>query len=176
MNYHAIVDYALDEAAGDNISKDVPVVVLYNNYPAATGLTAASVGHDVSLAWEEPDFNGLIAETVIDGAESYATFSIGLPHSELAGGDNVGDWTMVDGDGLVTYGIGVSGTDDIYHYANAAGKMAFQVFSVKEVGLNSPAWEAYMGDKMFVCFAAEPDGDKGNDDWMISPLSFRVMH
>lgn len=170
LNYHAIVDYALDEAAGDNISKDVPVVVLYNNYPAATGLTAASVGNDVSLAWEEPDFNGLIAETVIDGAESYATFSIGLPHSELAGGDNVGDWTMVDGDGLVTYGIGVSGTDDIYHYANAAGKMAFQVFSVKEVGLNSPAWEAYMGDKMFVCFAAEPDGDKGNDDWMISPL------
>lgn len=169
VGYHAVVNSAADEFESDNTSATVEVSVLQSIYPAPVALKAVSSESGVALSWNEPDFDSMPAETTVDGAEDYRSFSIGLPSSELAG-DKIGDWTMVDVDGLNTYGIGQPSSDDIYMYANAAGKMAFQVFCRKDIGFENPRWDAYDGDKMFVCFAAVPaNGVTGNDDWMISP-------
>lgn len=167
VSYHAVIKYAADESEADNTTSAVKMRVRHPEHPVATGLKAVSNGNNVDLTWTEPDFDAVQLVSVIDGAEDYRTFSIGLPSSDLTA-DNVGDWTMVDLDGLTTYGIG-NGNGGTYQFANANSAKSFMVFDISEVGLNNPAWNARTGSKMFVCFASEPEKGKGNDDWMISP-------
>jgi len=168
IEYHAVIRYAEDEIADDNTTNVATVSVRHPDHPAASGLTAVSNDKNVDLAWYEPDFDAVRKTATVDGAEDYRSFSIGLSSSELAG-DRIGDWTMVDVDGLSTYGIGMPGSENTYQYANATKPMAFQVFSVEDAGFQSPRWESYSGKKMFVCFASVVKNGQGNDDWMISP-------
>lgn len=167
LDYQAKVVYDLDEYDGDNITDITSVGLEYTNYPVPTELAAAVTDNGVALSWGEPDLNAPMLNIITDGAEDYKTFSTGLPNSQLAG-DNVGDWTMIDVDGLTTYVISVG--NEALQFPNAGYAKSFQVFARGDVSLNNPAWDAHSGDKMFICMAAEPEGNKGNDDWMISPL------
>lgn len=168
VEYQAVIVAAADQNQADNSSAIKTVRVNHPTHPVPLGLKAVSDGQNVVLSWDEPDFDAIRRVNTLDGAEEYRTYAIGLSTSDLAG-DKIGNWTMVDADGLYTYGIGVPGSNDIYQYANAAKPMAFQVFSPSDIQLTAPRWQPHTGSKMFVAFASEPNGSKGNDDWMISP-------
>lgn len=72
-------------------------------------------------------------------------------------------WTLVDNDGAVTY---TSGSFD-FPGEGAAG--SWLIFNPTETAPPaSAAWSAYSGNKYAICFAAIPNGDVGNDDWMVS--------
>ncbi|RFN59765.1 T9SS-dependent choice-of-anchor J family protein [Marixanthomonas ophiurae] len=100
------------------------------------------------------------AQTVLfeDDFESYDNFII----------ENVGDYTLVDVDGLPTYGFtGIT-------YDNSGYTGAFIVFNSTATAppLEPSAdsdWSARSGEKAMACFAAVPDGAQFNDDWLISP-------
>lgn len=93
-----------------------------------------------------------------DSFETYTEFAI----------DNVGSWTLLDEDGLPTYGFG-----DIDFPESFAVK-SYQVFNNNnttpplEVS-DTDDWTARTGNLAMVCFAAVPSGGNGNDDWLISP-------
>ncbi|MXV38777.1 T9SS type A sorting domain-containing protein [Flavobacteriaceae bacterium Ap0902] len=102
------------------------------------------------------------AQTVLfsDDFEDYEAFAI----------DNIGDWTLVDGDGLFTYGFsGVA-------FPNSGVPKAFQVFNHTQTdpSMGEPTetsdWTGYGGsDQAMVAFASVPEGGQYNDDWLISP-------
>ncbi|HLS31577.1 MAG TPA: choice-of-anchor J domain-containing protein [Flavobacteriaceae bacterium] len=90
-----------------------------------------------------------------DDFESYENFSI----------EDLGDWTLVDVDGLPTYGF--SGIT----FQNSGSPMAFIVFnSTATMPPLTPSegsdWTARSGEKCMTSFAANPGP---NDDWLISP-------
>jgi len=90
-----------------------------------------------------------------DDFESYTDFAI----------DNVGGWTLTDGDASTTYGFqGVT-------FANSGDPFAFIVFNstTTNPALTPSAtsdWSARSGDKAMTSFAATTPP---NDDWLISP-------
>ncbi|GGG32740.1 T9SS-dependent choice-of-anchor J family protein [Bizionia arctica] len=93
-----------------------------------------------------------------DGFETYTDFAI----------TDVGSWTLLDVDGLPTYGFtGVT-------FLNSGSAKSFQVFNATatDPALDPTAtsdWTAYNGMKGMVCFAAVPSGANYNNDWLISP-------
>lgn len=94
-----------------------------------------------------------------DSFETYTEFAV----------DNVGAWTLLDEDGLDTYGFG--GTT----FPNSGIAKSFQVFNAGNTvppltPTASSDWTARTGSISMVCFAAVPDVlGNGNDDWLISP-------
>lgn len=92
-----------------------------------------------------------------DSFEFYEDFAIA----------NVGDWTLTDVDGKVTYGFtGVT-------FLNSGVAKSFQVFNS---AMTTPAltpsatsnWSARTGERHMVCFAAAT-ATPLNNDWLISP-------
>lgn len=163
VRYHASAAYAADGDKADNSTDPTKVKVMHNAYPAVTDLTGTQNGGTVTLSWSEPDWSGT-AIPVTDDVETLAPFSIGLTPTE-AEGDNVGDWTMIDVDKSLTYGIDAgTGDDEWVKYPNARKEMAFQVFNAELAGVRG--WDAYSGKQMFACFAATVPA---NDDWLVSP-------
>lgn len=102
------------------------------------------------------------AQTTIfeDSFETYDDFLI----------ENIGDWTLIDGDLLPTYGFnGVAFTD-------SGAPKSFQIFNTTTTDpvlttSETSDWTARTGSKSAVCFAAVPDplGATANDDWLITP-------
>lgn len=81
---------------------------------------------------------------------------------------DVGEWTLTDVDVLPTYGFNTATFPEDF------AEKSFQVFNhtMTEPPLEiseTSDWTAHSGDKVMACFAAVPDGDLGNDDWLISP-------
>jgi hypothetical protein len=70
-------------------------------------------------------------------------------------------WTTVDSDGLALYGVSA------FDYPGSGEPAAWRVFDFEAVG-SPEGWEPYSGNKFVFSMAAVPDGDQGNDDWMIS--------
>ncbi len=165
VKYHAIVNFAADGDAADNTTADATVKVMHNSYPAITDLTGNHSGNgELLLSWSEPDPTGA-SIAVTEDVEALTPFSIGLASSELGAEDNVGDWTMIDGDGSITYGIDANASDDDWvRFPNTRKEMAFQVFNGELAGVRG--WDAYSGKQMFACFAATV---APNNDWLISP-------
>jgi len=163
--YHAVLNFAADGDAADNISPTAIVKIMHNNYPAITDLNGSVADNGaVNLSWSEPNPTG-VSIAVTDDVETLTPFSIGLPSSELGADDNVGDWTMIDGDGSITYGIDAGSSDDDWvRFPNTRKEMAFQVFNGELAGVRG--WDAYSGKQMFACFAATV---APNNDWLISP-------
>lgn len=158
-----ITDALAADDKADNKSVTMRVSVVKPNYPAVSDLSATRTDTGVALAWSAPQLNPETPTAVEDGAETYKGFSIGLPHSELASDDFVGDWTMVDADGSQTYGIQYAG--QALDYENAGLPMAFQIIDYEELG-DLAYFQPHSGKGVFVSFASV---DKQNDDWMISP-------
>ncbi|AFU69791.1 secreted adhesin-like protein, cleaved_adhesin superfamily [Psychroflexus torquis ATCC 700755] len=84
--------------------------------------------------------------------------------------EDIGDWTLIDGDGLQTYIIG-EGAD----FENGGYVGSFIVFNPSAVATpldSEDAWSARTGDKTINAFAAVPSQDGGataNDDRLITP-------
>ncbi len=112
----------------------------------------------------------VFSQTVLfqDDFESYDDFIIA----------DVGDWTMVDLDGLDTYYGGTPEGEDP-NWANATDPKAFMIFNTSTANVSDDnnvggeevlSFEAHSGNKYLAAWAANPgDGNLGNDDWAISP-------
>ena len=107
---------------------------------------------------------GLSAQTIIfqDSFESYADFAIA----------NVGNWTLLDVDGLPTYGIEQGSPATSVTFANSGSPMAFMVLnSTASVPVLDPAaWSAKTGVKCMAAMGAIPAAPiNANNDYLISP-------
>ena len=153
--YYAVVDFAYDENTADNTSDTKTSTVPGNNLPAPSGLTGTGSTEGAVLTWNDPE-DPVEGETT-EGFEAYEPFTISL----------MGEWTLIDNDGSLTYTISNSGsTSGDYEYPNAGTQMAFQVFNPGMAGISSSLWTPYLGNQMAVCFDA---AERDNDDWLISP-------
>ena len=162
-SYYAKVVYAADENAANNVSETVTTEVVKNDFPAPTGVQAEKKGNDVTVTWTAPDLAQAPLHRTTDSFEAYNSFAI----------DNVGDWTMVDGDTTATIRITLTGMTKPLDYPNAGAKMAFQVFNTEGSGIPFSSWDPHSGSQMLVAFkCASPDEGQTevrNNDWLISP-------
>lgn len=72
-------------------------------------------------------------------------------------------WVTVDKDELSTY------TFNALTYEGSGNPASWIIFDYEATEPAEVAgWEAHSGTKFAMCAAAAPDGDLGNDDWMIS--------
>lgn len=156
--YNAIIDYDADADKGNNEAECVIGVDL-PDYPVVGALTVRRDDNENVVAeWNDPDLSQAPYEVTVDGAEDYPAYSIGLPHSTVSG-DNLGEWTVIDGDGIKTY------SHKNVDYPNEGEAMAWMAFNNVECGLGD-SFPVYDGKQQFVCFVA---GEGQTDDWLISP-------
>lgn len=153
--YFAMISWQPDEFKANDNSEAISVKVIEPVLPEVYALDAAKQGTDVTLNWSAPS-----ALRVEDSFESYPAYSI----------DNIGDYTLVDGDKGYTYGF-----SDIY-FENTGAPQAFMVFNPVKLGIvmheaNASLFDPRTGDQVLACFqAASPaGGSMTNDDWLISP-------
>lgn len=154
------IDYPLDETAEDNTSEKAVVRFLAPSYPGPENLTAKVSDDKVLLTWDQPDLSKMVLKPSVDDLESYTPFSTGLA-STVIDDDNIGEWTTIDVDGLTTY-MGE------FTYPGVGDPMAFVVYN--SYYQEDVVFACHSGHQMFLSLASRPDGDKGNDDWLISPL------
>ena len=160
VKLHAVINYAADLDLSNNRTTDQFTFVRMPDYPAIDDLEGKLVEEGVELTWSEPEptstENGIY---VIEEFEEYESFII----------ENIGKWTLYDGNGTMTYGI----NNVAYPHINEPA--AFQVFNPAELGLSTEYWKPYSGDQMLVSWcvgplsAADPTVPV-TDHWLISPL------
>lgn len=149
--YVASINYSPDNLPDDNVSRKVTVQLAHSKVPVPTGLTGSADCSKVSLFWNEPDLNVVVADEVTDDFESYEPFAQ----------DNVGDWTFIDNDGLPIgnmNSLGLPGiTEDV--------TLSWFVNDASFAGWNGSI-SANSGNK-FLATVFSKGG--ANDDWIISP-------
>lgn len=151
VSVEAVLEGATDEYPDDNVKSltlhvtqpDLPVII------DLTGTCDASL-QNVNLTWSEPR---LVPATTLDDIESYEGFIT----------DQIGEYIVIDGDGLETYGL--SGAS----FPHASEPMAFMVWAPEEAGIAASNFLPHSGGKCLISFASVPSGGAGNDDWLISP-------
>lgn len=142
-------------SAGNTSTFDVKVK--FPKHPAPTNLTANGATSCLALSWDAPDFKKMTLPRNVE--EDFEN-----PEYESFAFNNIGDWTMVDNDGLKTYTF-LGDTNNPYR----TQPMAFQLFETKASGMNEEAYidaEPFSGERMLVAWSAS----KQNDNWLISPL------
>ncbi len=159
ITYYAEVDYAADMNPADNASTRSNVRVVIADYPVPVGLKATAADDAITLTWSDPDMTQIPGVSTTETFENYETFII----------DNIGDWTVIDGDKYNTVRLATS--LGVLDYPNIGQPMAWQVFDAAEANVFSAAWEARSGVKMLVSFQAVTSETRNLrcDDWLISP-------
>ncbi len=167
----AFVEYAPDMKESDDASEILEINVELPRMAYVTDLRGNLEGGDVKLTWNAPDASTAAPEPLTDNFDSYQSFII----------DNVGGWSMHDGDGQRTWGISDgTGQGSILKYDHAGEAMAWQVFNPVKAGLSVnydpnagegmyevPDWRPYSGSQMLISYAPRTGM---SDDWLISPL------
>lgn len=159
--YTASLTYEADQNPDNNTSTGKRVRIELPVYPSVTDLDGEITANGISLSWSEPNIADMPAKPVTETFESYASFII----------SGIGDWTLVDGDGLKTIQMTLSGLDDPLQYDNVGKPMAFQVFNPEKAAIPFATWDPHSGKQMLAAFRPT-DGvneDIPNDDWLISP-------
>ncbi len=135
-----------DKVPSNNVSETLTTATVAPDAPEIRELTGISADGNVTLSWSAPD-----ALRVDEGFEDYPAFSI----------DGFGDYTLVDGDGAMTYTF-----QDIY-FENSGEPLAFMVFNPGVLGLNMlEEWRPRTGQQLLAGFSSY---GAVNDDWLISP-------
>ncbi len=106
--YTASLTYEADQNPDNNTSTGKRVRIELPVYPSVTDLDGEITANGISLSWSEPNIADMPAKPVTETFESYASFII----------SGIGDWTLVDGDGLKTIQMTLSGLDDPLQYDN----------------------------------------------------------
>ncbi|MDE7388835.1 MAG: choice-of-anchor J domain-containing protein [Muribaculaceae bacterium] len=158
IQYYAEVVYAADMKLADNTSSRSTVRVVIADYPTVSDLKAVS-RNGVELSWSDPDMSEIPGVSVTETFENYESFII----------DNIGSWTLHDGDKSTTVKMATS--LGVLEYPHIGEAMAWQVFDPAEANVLNAAWYARSGSKMLVSFQAANSGtrDLKCDDWLISP-------
>lgn len=165
----AEVVYAPDMKAADNRSEEIQMFLDLPRSAYVTDLEVEKVDGNARLTWSAPDASTAQPEPVCEGFDDYTSFII----------NNIGNWTLYDGDKQPTWGISSGVSGQILQYDHAGEAMAWQVFNPVKAGLSInyqpgddktgmtvPDWRPRSGSQMLISYAPR----KGNsDDWLISP-------
>lgn len=150
--YNVRIEYELDEIPTNNVSENITTRILSPDVPEPRFVDGkASNDKEVTLTWGDAD-----ALHVTDSFEDYAAFSI----------SDIGDYTLVDGDGGYTYGF-----SDIY-FDNTGDPMAYIIFNPIRLGISTlDEWKPRTGSQVLASFGAYDETGKAipNNDWFISP-------
>lgn len=158
VTYRIEVDYDLEERPTDNVGESVEVAIRVNNFPVPAKLTGS--GSPLALSWLAPVLETASAIEVHDDISSLTPFSTGMPGSALGRNDNIGDWSVIDVDGMPSMKVGID-------FPNAGSKMAFIVFDDAAVDLDWEVLNDHGGDgAMFMSLSVV---SARNDDWLVSP-------
>ena len=153
--YQLCLDYADDVHHLNDSTARVAVNIL-PGLPFVSQLTAQQGSNGVQLSWQRPVSTDKPAQWVTEGFESYPAFTI----------TNMGEWTLVDGDGRPTMGIR-DDSGDFIDYPHASDAKAYQIINPKVAGLTSSTWQPHSGEQVAAAFTCGSYAQ--NDDWLISP-------
>lgn len=160
VTYRVEIDYSDDGETSDNITSERSVGIRVSSLPAPGSISATAADAALALTWSAPVIENVVPAEVNDDLSGLTPFSTGIAGSVLAGEDNMGDWSVIDADGLPSIKVGVD-------FPNAGSAMAFMPFNQKEINIDWESLRDHGGDgTMFVAFAAV--GGR-NDDWLVSP-------
>ncbi len=161
VSYSAAIEYPSDGQPENNVTPETVIAVRTLDLPVPGEISGTGVASSATLSWGQPIITEMTPVEINDDLSSLTPFSNGMTGSALGGDDNIGDWSMIDGDGLPS--IKVSGAP----FINNGMPMAFIVFNQKEAGLQWEMFTDHGGDgNMFISFSAV---NGRNDDWLISP-------
>ena len=152
MSLEIVPDGWTDEIPGNNHG-EFTVSVVQPELPVVTDLTATQTDGNVGLAWSAPS---LVPAPFTDTFEDYESFSY----------ENIGDYTLYDGDGLTPCGI------MNVKFPNMGTPMAFQVWEplAEGVDVTIDLWAPRSGKKCLVAWTSLSQTEEPyNDDWLISP-------
>lgn len=144
QKYQIKVAYADDQVTYNNASDEIYTSLKESELARVTDLKATSESLNVNLTWSDPN---VPTEATVDGAESYGAFAY----------QNIGDFTLVDVDGLPVSPI-------------LPGNPALDVplsWMVWADNADSGNKFVHTGNKCFVAFTCGGYGK--NDDWLILP-------
>lgn len=148
--YFFEVEYAADGDMSDNRSGSATVQVKFPEYPGVTALSATESENGITLDWVGPDLDNMPYVTFTEGFESYDNMAY----------EGIGDWTLIDGDGLPAGGINGVDLPGVFEQP-----VPFFVMDSNEYG---KTFEANTGTK-FMCSMWVYGAGTKVDDWMISP-------
>ena len=160
LSFTAVAHYETDGASSDNTTDTLSVAVSLPAYPAPSDVTGVVEGDKVKLTWSAPEYADFALPTV-ENAESYAPFII----------DSIGDWTVIDGDGLSMRSITGGGNSLTFDHKGEA--FAFMVMNPERAGASytdwrgeESGWRPVSGRQFLASFGSR---DGANNDWLISP-------
>lgn len=158
INFTATINVDDDNEADNTLT--VVTIVEVQAFPVVDEVNAVegSQPGTVELSWSEPDPNNVRGITVTEDCEGLVANSNGMPDTGVDG-DDMGGWSVIDADENTTGGS-MSGKP-------ASNMMAWAVANNDLSG--SPYYASRSGEQCFVCPYAQPYGEVGNDDWLISP-------
>lgn len=172
MIFRAEIEADGDEVADDNVTGDYQVSLNEPTHPRIVDLSANARDWKVALAWSAPDVSGTGYEACTESFEDYPAFSIAMPWSEVEN-DNIGDWTVVDNDGLKCYRLQSNCNAPNYNTSYCTAR-AWMVMNPAQSGHTAgylPCITPATGEQNICCLAGVPEGNvKANDDWLISPM------
>lgn len=145
------VAFDKDEDTSNNLAQH-SVEMNLPAYPVASGLVAEHNGTSVNLAWQEPEMTDLPKLSVTDHFENYAPWSI----------SGVGEWTLVDGDG-----VPIGGISDLTFGTIVRGETKCAYYVMNDNNLPE-AFAAHSGHQYMVSTYLYVGGVVA--DWMISPM------
>lgn len=163
FNMRAEVVYDADLDDSDDQSNVADVALVVNDNPGVENLSAEENGGLVTLTWTEPQTE---SSPKTESFEDYAPFSI----------DNMGSWTLYDGDGMQTFGIqGIDFPNEVTPKAFIVvnpSEMTYDEFYVDVPPAEDPAFAPHTGNQYLMCFDPDTyyDASARADDWIISPL------
>lgn len=146
LSVKAMVSHDFDMDEENNSSKVLVNKVVAPSFPAVDDLKAATDGNGVKLSWSTAAGK---KHSITDNFEQYTAWSI----------DNIGQWTLVDGDKNNTYGYGNL-------FPNQGTPYAYIVFNPSAVGDNGNNLDTHSGNQYLASLSSSMGA---SDDWLISP-------
>lgn len=159
--------YAADQNANNNRSETTTVNVLQLQLPTINLAGMTDETGRVYLAWDAPKADAI---DMVEDFERYTPFII----------DNIGGWSLIDGDGAYT--AMYNSWEGTYDYAHAGRPFAWQVFNPEQAGFDSFYWAedtctyyCQSGKQMLQSIVGATQDAAGNmvyvanDNWLISP-------
>lgn len=151
----------------DNNEASTSISIIAPALPTPTDLVVNRVGNNAVLGWLAPDTDGAVQVTEdFEDTAVFPEFSLGGITADVPHG-TFGDWTLYDGNGLMTYGFSA------IEVPNLGDPMAWMPFNPSSTMLAQDMSSVYVphSGNQFMLSTCVSDGDPipATDHWLISP-------